>query len=103
MVEPKSGPANRSWPEAQKGVSLLTRAVNAGKGEVRDSLGAQRIVDRNPSFEHLGELPLLLRAERVEVGANWRGGECGGKLGRAFEGQRQCMLRDVNVVETRPL
>ena len=54
--------------------------MNAGKGEVRDSLGAQRIVDRNPSFEHLGELPLLLRAERVEVGANWRGGECGGKL-----------------------
>ena len=36
---------------------------NAGKGEVRDGLGAQHVVDREPSFECLDKALLPSRGE----------------------------------------
>src|SRR5439155_27280540 len=76
--------------------------LTAGEGEVRDGLGVQRVVDRDPSIERLAELSSVL-TEHVEDSRDWRRGECGAQLRGAFEFQRQRMPRDSNVVETRLL
>ena len=69
---------------------------------MRDGLGVQRVVDRDPSFECLAELSSV-RREHIEGSGDWRRDECGAQLGSAFEAQRQRIPRDSNVVETRLL
>jgi hypothetical protein len=66
MVEPKLGPIRAGVGSSES--RLLTEEggeptnlVAAGEGEVRDSLGMQRVVDRDTSFERLGELLSSLR------------------------------------------